>query len=360
VNRHDIQLLQSIRGYPALSVLISTHRAPPKDRQDPIRVKNLVVEAINRLLAEFSKRQINRLLARLRRLVAQIDYRRTLEGLALFVNRDFARKFYLPFSVKEKVLVDETFAVRDLVFALNHSPRYWVLVLSGKKARLFEGFHHTLIEVTTDGFPVIQKVSPAKPLQSGFGLDKSKHQHERHRQFLRRVDSVFDQMAAEDPLPLVVLGPKRSLAFFNEASSNARLIAATLTGHYDRTSAGKLADLVWPLIKADLARQKEKALEELGAAIGAQRYVSGIGEVWRLAQEGRAATLLVEEDFHYPGQIDSSGLHLKAADDPTAPHVFDDAVDELIQVVLAKNGRVVFVDNGALQAHQRVAVILRY
>jgi hypothetical protein len=244
MNRHDIQFLQSIHGYPALSILIPTHRAPPQDRQDPIRVKNLVAEAINRLLADFQS-EIKRILTQLRKLVAQIDYRRTLEGLALFVNRDFGRKFYLPFSVKEKVLVDETFAVRDLVFALNHSPRYWVLVLSQKRARLYEGFHDTLVEATTDGFPVIQKVSRAKPLQSGFGLDKSTLQQERHRQFLRQVDSVFDQMAAEDPLPLVVLGPKRSLAYFNEASNNARSIVATLTGHYDRTSAGKLADLVW-------------------------------------------------------------------------------------------------------------------
>lgn len=36
-----------------------------------------------------------------KKLLAHIDYSRTLEGLALFVNRDFARKFYLPFSVKE-------------------------------------------------------------------------------------------------------------------------------------------------------------------------------------------------------------------------------------------------------------------
>lgn len=105
MNRHGIQILQNIRGYPALSVLVPTHRAPPGDRQDQIRVKNLVVQAIDRLLAEFSKREINRLLAQLRKLLAQIDYSRTLEGLALFVNRDFARKFYLPFSVKEKVLV---------------------------------------------------------------------------------------------------------------------------------------------------------------------------------------------------------------------------------------------------------------
>jgi hypothetical protein len=102
------------------------------------------------------------------------------------------------------------------------------------------------------------------------------------------------------------------------------------------------------------------ALEELEGAIEAQRYASGIGEVWRLAQEGRAATILIEQDFHYPARVDPSGLHLTAVEDPREVDVFDDAVDELIQIVLAKDGRVAFVDNGTLQAHQRAAAILRH
>jgi predicted transcriptional regulator len=40
--------------------------------------------------------------------------------------------------------------------------------------------------------------------------------------------------------------------------------------------------------------------------------------------------------------------------------VVDDAVDEIISLVLEKGGRVVFVDDGALPQHQRIAVMLRY
>jgi len=32
----------------------------------------------------------------------------------------------------------------------------------------------------------------------------------------------------------------------------------------------------------------------------------------------------------------------------------------MIETMLAKGGRVVFVENGALEAHRRVALILRY
>ena len=65
MNRHDIQRLHAMRGYPALSVLLLTHRPTPDNRQDRIRVKNLVSQATDGLLAEFSRRNAEPLLASL-------------------------------------------------------------------------------------------------------------------------------------------------------------------------------------------------------------------------------------------------------------------------------------------------------
>jgi hypothetical protein len=42
------------------------------------------------------------------------------------------------------------------------------------------------------------------------------------------------------------------------------------------------------------------------------------------------------------------------------PSLLDDAVDEVIVKVLELGGRVVFVDDGSLAQHSRIALILRY
>lgn len=361
MNRKDIRQLQSLRGYPAVSILLPTHRTAPDNRQDPIRVKNLVGQASNRLLAEFARRDIQPVLDQLEALVAQIDYRYTLDGLALFVNRAIARKFYLPFTVKERVVIDETFATRDLVYALNHSPRYWVLVLSEKPTRLYEGFRDSLAEVTDFEFPMTH-LGPggAEALPGGFGIKRSAIRDEYDRQFFRHVDEGVRQFMAVDPLPIITVGVERNLAFFKEVSQHNRHVIGVVTGSHDKTSAPELSKLVWPLMQEHLARQRQQALDELEAAVNAHKSASGIGEVWRLAHEGRGATLLVEEDFHYPARLDSSGRQLIPVDDPAAPEVMADAVDDLIEMVLDKGGRVVFVDNGMLAAHQRAALILRY
>ncbi len=361
MNRHDVRLLQQLRGYPALTITLPTHRTAPDNRQDPIRVKNLVTQATERLLGEFSKRELKLLLDRLEGLVSAIDYRHTLDGLALFVNRDVAQAFYLPFTLPERVVVDETFATRDLVLALNRTPRYWVLALSEQPTRLFEGVREALTEIKEEGFPLTHEgPGGALPLPGGFGVKQSAHRDERHRQFFRQVDAALKPFLADDPLPVVLVGVDRYLAFFQEVTAHREAILTTLTGSHDKTSAHELGKLVWPLVEANMRRKQQQVLAELDRAVSERKYASTIGEVWRLALEGRGRLLVVEEGFHFPARVDPTGLHLTPADDPTAPDVIDDAVDEVIEFVLDRQGQVAFVDDGQLAQHQRIALILRY
>jgi hypothetical protein len=361
MNRSDVRLLQQIRNYPCLTILLPTHRMAPENRQDPVRLKNLISEATNRLLSEFGKREVEALLKRLEDLTSGIDFNRTLDGLALFVNQDFARAFQLPFKVMERVIIDETFATRDLVYALNHSMRYWVLALSEKPTRLYEGTNDTLEEIKEKGFPMAHEGPGGEaPLPGGHGVQKSAYRDEYFQKFLRKVDGALKEMQAEDELPVILVGVDRHLAFFNNLTSQGASVIGSVTGNHDKTSPHELSKLVTPLIKTHLADKSREALEQLDKAIGEKKYASTIGDVWVLAHEGRGSLLLVEEDFHYPARLDESGKNIIPAEDSTAPDVIDDAVDEIIEEVLNKKGKVVFVPNGKLESHSRIALILRY
>ena len=152
MNQQDIQELQAVREYPSVSILLPVYPQSADNRhQTPIRVKNLLREAEDRLLKEFDKRDIEPLQAQLGELAAQIDYDRRAFGLALFANANDARLFYLPFPVAERVMVNHTFATRDLVIARYRSPRYRVLSLTEKSAHLYEGALGQLHEVERGG-----------------------------------------------------------------------------------------------------------------------------------------------------------------------------------------------------------------
>jgi hypothetical protein len=362
MNRSDLREMKSYAGYPCLTITLPTHRTSPDNKQDPIRVRNLVIQATNRLLESFARREVAPLLDGIERIASEIDYAYTLDGLAIFVNSEIARKFYLPFTLAERVVIDQDFYTRDLVFAMNRTPRYWVLALSEQPTRLYEAVRNDLVEVSAGSrFPLTHEgPGGASGLPNDPAINSSAFRDEHHRIFFRDVDQALGELMADDPLPLAVVGVDRYLAFFREVSSHGDKILATLTGSHDRTSAHELGHLVWPLVKEALAARRQAALAELDAAVGGQRSASTIGEAWRFAQEGRGAVLLVEEGFHYPARVNASGTGLEPVETPSGPEEMDDAVDETVETVLNKGGRVVFFEDGTLAQHGRIALILRY
>ena len=113
MNRREIMLLARMRSLPSVTITMPTHRTSPDNKQDPIRLKNLVVAATNRLLKDFSKREVEVVLKRMDDLASEVDHEHNLDGLAMFVNRDFGRLVRLPFPLKERVEIGDAFATRD-------------------------------------------------------------------------------------------------------------------------------------------------------------------------------------------------------------------------------------------------------
>ncbi|HMQ33548.1 MAG TPA: hypothetical protein PKD53_22645 [Chloroflexaceae bacterium] len=362
MNRQDIKALAAVGGYPCLTITLPTHRTSPDNRQDPIRLKNLVAEAAARLSGELGRREAESVLRRLEGLADQIEHQHNLDGLALFVADDVARAFRLPFSLPERVVVGESFFLRDLVYAYNRSPHYWVLALSEQPTRLFEAVRDDLEELTAgSAFPMAHGgPGGARGLPNDPAINASQLRDEHHRSFFREVDQALGAYMADDPQPLALVGVDRYLAFFGEVTSHGDAIVATIRGNHDQTSAHELGKLVWPPVREALAEQRRAIFDRLNAAVGGQRSASTLGEVWRFAQEGRGQTLVVEEGYHEAAALDETGMRLLPAGDGAGPRALDDAVDEVIAAVLDKGGRVVFVDDGTLAAHSRIALILRY
>jgi len=363
MNRQDILTLASSRSYPCLSITLPTHRTSPDNRQDPIRLKNLLRQATERLTGELGKREAAKVLERLDRLAESVDMRYTLDGLALFVSADVARVYRLPFTLPERVIVGESFFTRDLVYTLNRSPRYWVLALSEQPTRLFEAVRDDLEELAEGSlFPIVHSgPGGTSGLLRRFGVNHSRYRDDHARLFCGLVDQSPGTYLSTDPLPLALAGVDRWQAFFRQVTAHHEHIITSLTGNYDQTSAHDLGRLVWPLARESLAARRSAIFGELEAAVSGQRSASTLGEVWRCAQEGRGATLVVEEGYHEAAIFDERALlRSVAVGESAGPAILDDAVDEVIETVLAKGGRVVFVDDGTLGAHSRIALILRY
>jgi hypothetical protein len=358
--RTELKRLQGQRDYPSISVLAPTHRTAPANKRDRIVVKNLITEGLNRLHREFKPREVASVVRNLNKVVGQVDWAHTLDGLALFAGRNVATAVHLPFKVKSRVMIDATFATRDLVFTLNRAPRYRVLVLTEKPARLFEASTNVLTEITDKPFPMVHKgPGGASKLPGGQGINRSAVRDEAHREFFRKVDDAHSAIQREDHLSLVVVGVDRYLAFYQEITNDPDAIVGLVAGSHDNPNPAALGKLVWPVFKAGSTLKRTRALVRLSEAVRANRHASGIDQVWRAAFEKRCQLLLVETGFEHSADVTPDGDRLLPYTG-RGPSALDDAVDDVIEKVLADGGQVFFYDPGALDVHQRIAAVLRY
>lgn len=353
----DLALLQSSRAYPSVSILASTDGSATATEA---RLRTLVTQARSRLLGEFRASEVEGLVTRLDQLVGEVRIDPDDDALGLFANCDLAVSMPLPLPVRERVVVDETFATRDLVHALHRSPRYWVLVLDERVTRLYWGLGATLEEQTDGGFPAVDAGDDGREAAPAYGVDRSDQRDARMVRYVKAVDAALAPHLGSDRVPLILVGAGRRPVLFAERSKHRARVAGTVAGAFEGRSPRSLARHVWPTVAARLEREQEEALDEVGRALGAQRCASGIDAVWQLAGEGRGALLVVEEGFAQAARLDVETSALVPADDVTHPEVVDDVVDEVIEAVLAKKGRAVIVPDGSLTDHARIALKLRH
>lgn len=358
--RGELRRLQGVKNYPSVSLLAPTHRTAPANGRDRTVVKNLLAEGLTRLHAEFTKREVAPVVRNLDKLIHGVDWEHAQDGLALYASREVATAIRLPFRVKARVVIDETFATRDLVFALNRSPHYRVLVLTEKPTRLFDATAAALTELTTGRFPMVHSgPGGASRLPGGRGINRSAVRDESHRQFFRKVDAALAELQKEEHLPVVLVGVERYLAFYQEVTKDPDAIVGAVAGSYDAPEPGALGKLVWPVFKAGNTLRRTRALARLHEAVSLNRHASGIDQVWRAAFEKRCQTLLVETAFEYPADLSPTGDQLLPYTG-RGPAALDDAVDELIERIIADGGDVFFYEPGTLNIHQGIAATLRY
>jgi hypothetical protein len=367
----DLLELQNEKGNICISVIVPTHRLSPERRVDKLNIKRAIEKAEQLLELKYSEEIIKPLMKKIDELFQHIDFEHNTEGLGLYVSSNIELSVQLPFPVEEKVIVGDSFEIRDLLYKVNYSNPYYVLLLTEKGARLFEGTWKKMNEIKDKNFPKEYEeeysYNPPSNIAThsgyahtkGFEKDKSELEEIRFKNFFHQIDKrLNDYLAGNEAL--IVLGVKKELGYVEHISKHVKLIAAKIPGSYSHDNLKQLSDLVWPAMYAYLQNERAKLINEFKEKIGEHLGTSGIQEIWEAAYEGKAFKLLVEKDHRCPGFVDETDYHLSLRP-PQRPHkVLVDVVDDLMEMVLEKDGKVFFVDNDLLKDYGRIALITRY
>jgi hypothetical protein len=352
----QVSALQQVNEYPAISVLLTTTPAAQLGHADAVRLNALATQAIDRVRAELQPAAAAPAVRRLQALVEQARKGPATQALALYASAGTDALIRLPIVVRDRAVVDPTFATRDLVRALHRTPRHLVLALNSGQARLFDAAADTLIPALTTAFPL----TATRPEHRRRGrADRPTRTSADDTDFYRRVDAALGTYLRLHPAPLVLVGSEHATAAFRRISTNCGRLAGTVNGNLTHAGRDLLTTRIRTVLDTYLHHRQREALTLIDERAASGRVAAGMPAAWLAARTGRPEVLAVDESLYYPARLSDDGDILTPAHDTEHPDVIDDAVDELIELVLVRGGWIAFTDPGALDHHHGVALATR-
>jgi hypothetical protein len=346
-----LMTLSQYHGAPAVTILLSTHRTHPDNKQDPINLKKLIAEAETRLYDSFDKREVWPVLDKIKAAEIDINHDYNLDSLTIFAHPDGIQVVKLPVPATDRVVISDRFEVRPLLKALQQQEHYYILTIARQKIRLLEAYNDTLVrEIHNDDFPFANEYYTKDPMK----LQQDSIVDDLLKEYFNVADKQFKKYYHQNPLPVVLLGDTKSVAYYQEQMDIKNIVMATAAGSYDDTSSHEILKVTFPLVQQHRADKQNAALSAIGTAQSRQRLLVDLGDIYRAAAFGAADTLYLEKTYFRNGTIDEGTI--TESDQPDA----EDVTLVIIDSVLHKGGKVVFMDDHTLNGYQGIALVTRF
>lgn len=382
LNRAQLGALIAERDVPCISLYLPTHRAGKEIKQDPIRFKNLLRQAEERLLKSGLRRsEAQEILAPAQPLLADDEFwQHQGDGLAVFISTKMFRFLRLPFEFAELVVVTDRFHVKPLLTLLSVDGRFYVLALSQNQVRLLQGTRQSIGTVNLASVPgslaeALGEEEREKQLQlhtagrssgpifhghGGGGTDETIHKKDLLRYF-KIVDKGLQDLICIEQAPVVLAGVDYLLPIYREANTCAQLVDEGIAGNPEHLSDRELHDKAWAILEPLFARKLERAADQYRELVGAGRASRDLEQILPAASAGRVDSLFVTVGVQVWGAFDEKSGELVVHGERESGD--QDLLDLAAVQTLSHQGNVYAVGSDKMpdiDADGSIAAIFRY
>ena len=289
------------------------------------------------------------------------------DGIGLFLSEKISETVIFPFPVEEKIVMDQSFEIRDLITLEDYFAPFYVLSLSKKIVHLYSIRGDILSEVKDNNFPSefiddyeYSKPGPGSakyPSPKSFERDKSNLEEMRQISFLKKTDEAL-QNYVNSSIPFMVYAPKEIISNFKNITQNSSFLMGSIPGQIIKTNTPKLIQQCRKVFKTSKEIECQNILKRLEEEFGNKMVAAGIENVWAEVHRGNNLILIVEKNYRERVYFEKNKIHM-------SPPVRDyniavDAVDDLIELNYKKGGKILFTEDQTLKNFNHIALLLRY
>jgi hypothetical protein len=365
-----------------VSIFMPTHRAGAEIQQGPIRLKNLLGQAEERLVASGLRTpEAQELLEPAQRFLSDsLFWQRQSDGLAIFLSPELFRHYRLPFDFEQLVVVAERFHVKPLLPLLSGDGRFYVLAISQNEIRLLQGTRYSVGELDLEEVPsslaeALRYDDPEKRFQfhtttrtpggrgerpaafHGHGVGANDAKTDILRYF-HRVDEGLQDLLHDEQSPLVLAGVDYLLPIYREANTHPRLVDEGIEGNPEEMRAEELHRQAWAIVHPLFLAAQKEAVAQYERLAGTGQTSNDVREIVPAAYHGRVQTLFVAVGLQQWGSFDpgTNAIRLREEAEPSDEDLLDFAA---VQTFL-NGGTVYAVEPEKVPAETPLAAVFRY
>lgn len=375
------RLLQTADG-PCVSIYMSAPELGREKRKHPIKLKNLVHRAEEKLLqGDLRPASVKNLLKPIQDLVTDNDFwRGQSPGIAVFLNSQWFRPLSLPFECEEIVAVSDRFHLKPILPLLTEDREFCVLALSQNQVKCFQCTPYDIQEIELPNVPssldeALKYDDAEKQLQfhtqtsgmtgnnqraamfhgHGIGVDDSKDNILR---FFRAVEKGLQSQPILKQRPLILAGVEYLHSIYRSVNTYPHLLENGVAGNIEKMSPGQLLEKSREVADSHFKKKRDGEFSRYHDLGGTDLASSDLKQIVPAAHEGRIDTLFVEAGSEQWGVFDAE---VRSVALETGPRLGAyDLTDYAAVHTYLKGGRVYVVRTRETPGISQCAAILRY
>ncbi len=380
----DLRALTERRQWPCISLYLPTHRAGRKETQeDPIRLKNAVAEARERLTeAGYPKEATAALLEPAARRITSRDFwLQRADGLALFLAPDLFQYYRVPLKLQDEVVVADHFTIKQLIPLFSEDGRFHILALSQKQIRFFEAtrtsIQERIVPELIKSIDDLRQFDEARAQLQGHTMvptgrarrtdimfhgqgniaDKTTYKAE-VVEYINTVCKKVERYLDGQTAPLILAAVEYEQAFYRENNSYHNLLEQGLLGNPEDLDEGQIHQAAWPIVEPQFADARRSSLQHFADLSNTGKTSTRLPEILPAACHGRVRTLFLQTQARVWGTLDTQSLVVTIHDTPTKGDV--DLIDLATVCVLQNKGMIYALPREQMPAQSNIAALFRY
>jgi hypothetical protein len=325
ISAQDILNLAKINTS-CVSIYLPTHRFGIGTRSDANHLNSVLKDASLKLRSRGISASVAETILNPFRALSDHEtfWQHQKESLVMFGSPHFWVHYSLPHPVREQLVVNDIFYLRQLAPFLHGNGAFHILALSQNSVKLFSADQYSIEHIKSSELPdsmdealwyedaeselQVRSGGSGTALFHGHGLGDELRKEAVSRYF-QHVDRAVSDLLTNSDDPLVLAGVPYYIPLYKEISRYGNICDEFVDGSVEKRTPEEIHRVAWQVVRKKFQKPLRKKIEQFHNVQGSGLTLDSLPDVLEAATEGRIDSLFLGNVQSTIDEVDESMMN---------------------------------------------------